>query len=142
MAGARTASRRWNFHLPAAFGHEEVTGPIEELVRESGVKTGMVCVGVVGSTAAVTTIEYETGALADLRSALEALAPETGDYRHNARWGDGNGFSHLRSALVKTGMAIPIVDAQLQLGTWQQLVVLNFDNRERERTLVATVVGV
>ena len=96
----------------------------------------------VGSTGGVTTIEYESGALADLKRAVEALAPADAHYDHNARWGDGNGFSHIRSALLKTAIAIPVIGGQLALGTWQQIVVLNFDNRSRSRTVVGVVTGV
>jgi secondary thiamine-phosphate synthase enzyme len=102
---------------------------------------GAVVVSLTGSTGAVTTIEYEDGALADLRRALDRMAPAGGDYAHNARWGDGNGFSHVRSALLKTGITVPIVGGALGLGTWQQIVVLNLDNRAREREVVAVVLG-
>jgi secondary thiamine-phosphate synthase enzyme len=101
----------------------------------------MLVVQLVGSTGAVTTIEYEPGALEDLRRALDRIAPATEDYAHNARWGDGNGFSHVRSALLKTSLAIPIVDGRLVLGTWQQVVVINLDNRSRKREVVGVVVG-
>jgi secondary thiamine-phosphate synthase enzyme len=133
--------RSWSFHLAAEFGHRDVTGELAELVRESGVKTGILAVQLVGSTGAITTIEYEPGALEDLRGALDRLAPVDAEYAHNARWGDGNGFSHIRSALLKTGLAIPIVNGVLALGTWQQVVVLNLDNRAREREVTAVVVG-
>lgn len=123
------------------FGHRDVTERVTELVAESGVSNGMVVVSLTGSTGAVTTIEYEEGALADLRRALDRLAPTDDDYAHNARWGDGNGFSHVRSALLKTGIAIPIVDGELALGEWQQIVVINLDNRAREREVVAVVVS-
>jgi secondary thiamine-phosphate synthase enzyme len=139
-AGARTA--RWSFRLAEEFGHRDVTGDVAELVAGSGVRDGAVIVSLTGSTGAVTTIEYEEGALADLRRALDRVAPATDDYAHNARWGDGNGFSHVRSALLKTSLAVPIVGGRLQLGTWQQIVVVNFDNRSREREVVAVVVGV
>ena len=138
---ARVAQRRWTFDLAEEFGHCDLTGEVERLVQESGVATGMVAVAVVGSTGAVTTIEYEGGALADLRTALNRLAPLDASYEHNARWGDGNGFSHVRSALLKTGLSIPVVDGRLQLGTWQQIVVINLDNRPRGREVVATVIG-
>jgi len=118
-----------------------VTADVAQLVAESGVRDGAVVVSLTGSTGAVTTIEYESGALADLRCALDRLAPATEDYAHNARWGDGNGFSHVRSALLKTSLALPVVDGHLQLGTWQQIVVINLDNRAREREVVAVVVG-
>jgi len=114
---------------------------VESLVDQSGVTTGAVVVAVTGSTAAITTIEYESGALADLRRALDALAPANEDYAHNARWGDGNGFSHVRSALLKTSVSLPVAQGRLVLGTWQQIVVINLDNRAREREVVAVVVG-
>jgi secondary thiamine-phosphate synthase enzyme len=136
------ASRRWHFTLERDFGHRDVTPEVESLMADSGVSDGLVTVALVGSTGAVTTIEYESGALADLRDALDRIAPISGHYEHNARWGDGNGFSHLRSALLKTSLSVPIVDGTLQLGTWQQIVVLNLDNRARDRTVVASVVGV
>ena len=94
-----------------------------------------------GSTGALTTIEYEAGALSDLRQALEKLAPVDGDYDHNARWGDGNGFSHVRSALLKTSLSLPVIDGEIALGTWQQVVAINLDNRARERELVAVLIG-
>lgn len=133
--------RRWSYSLPAEFGHRDLTPDVAALVAESGTGTGIATVHVLGSTAAITTIEYESGALADLRRALDVVAPVDADYEHNARWGDGNGFSHLRSALLKTSLAIPIVRGKLQLGTWQQIVVINLDNRSRTREVVAVVVG-
>jgi secondary thiamine-phosphate synthase enzyme len=139
--GLVSVERRWSFELRAEFGHRDITGELETLVRESRVQTGSLTVQLVGSTGAITTIEYESGALADLRRALEILAPRDAEYAHNARWGDGNGFSHIRSALLKTGMAIPILGGRLALGTWQQVVALNLDNRSRSREIVAVVVG-
>jgi secondary thiamine-phosphate synthase enzyme len=127
--------------LPALFGHADITAELEELVRESGIRTGVLSVQLVGSTGAITTIEYESGALSDLRRALELLAPGDAEYAHNARWGDGNGFSHVRSALLKTSVSVPVVDGRLALGTWQQVVALNLDNRERARELMAVVIG-
>lgn len=110
-------------------------------MAEAGVVTGIAVVALTGSTGAVTTIEYESGALADLHRALERLAPEDDHYEHNARWGDGNGFSHVRSALLKTSIALPIVEGQIHLGTWQQVVVLNLDNRSRKREVTVVVTG-
>jgi secondary thiamine-phosphate synthase enzyme len=138
---AQTRSRRWTVRLDAEFGHRDVTTEVAQLVAESGVRDGMAVVSLTGSTGAVTTIEYEAGALADLRRALDGLAPAGEDYAHNARWGDGNGFSHVRSALLKPSLALPIVDGKLHVGTWQQIVVINLDNRPREREVVAVVVG-
>jgi secondary thiamine-phosphate synthase enzyme len=139
MAGQRV--RRWRVRLAAEFGHRDVTPEVAQLVAEAGVTDGIAVVSLTGSTAAVTTIEYEPGALADLRRALDTLAPPGADYAHNARWGDGNGFSHVRSALLKPSLAVPVVDGALALGTWQQIVVINLDNRPREREVVAVVVG-
>ncbi len=141
MSAPPHRSARWSFRLAAEFGHRDVTAEVTDLVERSGVRDGVVVVAVTGSTGAVTTIEYEDGALADLRRALDRMAPATDDYAHNARWGDGNGFSHVRSALLKTGISIPILDGRLVLGTWQQIVVLNLDNRSREREVVAVVYG-
>jgi secondary thiamine-phosphate synthase enzyme len=132
---------RWTLRLPAEFGHADITPELEKVVGESGVRTGMLTVQMLGSTGAITTIEYETGALSDLRRALDAIAPTDGDYAHNARWGDGNGFSHVRSALLKTSLSIPVVDGELALGTWQQVVAINLDNRERVRELIAVLVA-
>ena len=133
--------RSWSFALPAEFGHRDLTAEVTALVADAGVTTGMVTVQLVGSTGAVTTIEYESGALADLRRALDQLVPVQAAYQHNERWGDGNGFSHVRSALLKTSIGIPIVSGTLQLGTWQQIVVVNLDNRKRNREVVAVVMG-
>ncbi|MFQ5528198.1 MAG: secondary thiamine-phosphate synthase enzyme YjbQ [Thermoanaerobaculia bacterium] len=127
--------------LAEAFGHEDVTPLVSRWVSESGVATGILSLQVVGSTGGITTIEYESGALADLARALEAIAPVDGDYRHNQRWHDGNGFSHLRSALLGTSLVVPIKNGGLALGTWQQIVVLNFDNGPRKRPLVGTILG-
>ena len=133
--------RNWMVDLGAEFGPEDITGRVAELVADSGIRTGSVTVGLAGSTGAVTTIEYEPGALQDLRRAVDGVAPANDDYAHNARWGDGNGFSHVRSALLKTSLSIPVIEGRLYLGTWQQVVVINFDNRPRKREVGAVVVG-
>ncbi len=133
--------RSFRYRLAEEYGHRDVTDDLNALVRESGVSTGVLVVQLVGSTGALTTIEYEPGALSDLRRALDRLAPADGDYAHNERWGDGNGFSHVRSALLKTSLALPIVDGALALGTWQQVVAINLDNRARDREMVGVVVG-
>jgi secondary thiamine-phosphate synthase enzyme len=135
------ATQRWTVRLPAIFGHADISDQLQALVRMSGVRTGILSVQLLGSTGAITTIEYESGALGDLRRALDLIAPPDVDYAHNARWGDGNGFSHIRSALLKTSLSLPVVDGALALGTWQQVVALNLDNRDRARELVAVVVG-
>lgn len=134
-------SCQWTFPLEREFGHRDITPELTALVTEAGVETGVLVVQLAGSTGAITTIEYESGALADLRRALEVIAPRDAHYEHNARWGDGNGFSHVRSALLKTSLSVPIVDGRLVLGTWQQVVVLNLDNRDRSRDVLAVVTG-
>ena len=139
MATERSAT--WTYTLSAEFGHRDVTQNVEKLVSRSGVRDGVVTVSVTGSTGAITTIEYEDGALSDLRRALDRLAPTREHYDHNARWGDGNGFSHIRSALLKTSISIPIVNGELALGEWQQIIVLNLDNRARDREVVAVVLA-
>ncbi|HEX2610834.1 MAG TPA: secondary thiamine-phosphate synthase enzyme YjbQ [Gemmatimonadales bacterium] len=133
--------KRWTLHLAAEFGHADITADLQRLVRDSGVQTGIMTVQMIGSTGAITTIEYESGALNDLRQALERVAPVNEDYAHNARWGDGNGFSHVRSAILKTSLSIPVIDGNLALGTWQQVVAINLDNRDRMRELLAVLVG-
>jgi secondary thiamine-phosphate synthase enzyme len=133
----RTA--RWRHRLKEEFGYRDMTDDVTQLVEQSGVTEGIVVVSLTGSTGAITTIEFEPGALKDLRDALERVAPIGAHYDHNARWGDGNGFSHVRSALLKTSISVPIVDGKLMLGTWQQIVVINLDNRERDREVVAVV---
>jgi secondary thiamine-phosphate synthase enzyme len=110
-------------------------------VRRSGLKAGVVTVFVTGSTAAVTTIEFEPGAIADFNALLEELAPRTGDYAHHARWGDDNGSSHVRAALLGPSLAVPFADSGLMLGTWQQIMLLELDTRGRRRDVVLQIVG-
>lgn len=119
----------------------DITGPVQEFVSASKVAEGVAVVFVPGSTAGITTIEFESGAVADLKKAIERLAPEGIHYDHDARWGDGNGFAHVRAALLGPSIAIPVARARLQLGTWQQIVLIDFDNRPREREIIVRVMG-
>ncbi len=119
----------------------DLTPLVEGAIEESGFSQGIVTVFTPSSTSSITTIEYETGALEDLRSALEELAPEDRAYRHNIRWGDGNGHAHLRSALLKTSFSVPLVNGSLTLGTWQQILFVDFDVRPRDRRLVVQILG-
>ncbi len=119
----------------------DITRGVESILQASGVKDGLASVFVVGSTASVTTIEYESGAVEDLKEAIERLAPSGVPYRHDRRWGDGNGFSHVRAALMKPGLTIPVIDGALALGTWQQIVLIDFDNRPRCRRIAVVIVG-
>jgi secondary thiamine-phosphate synthase enzyme len=119
----------------------DVTGDVAAAVAESGVRQGTVTVFTPGATAGVTTIEYESGCLNDLRRAFELIAPRDGEYEHNLRWGDGNGYSHVRAALMGPSLTVPVVDGAPLLGTWQQILVCDFDNRPRTRTIVVQVQG-
>jgi secondary thiamine-phosphate synthase enzyme len=119
----------------------DVTAQVSRIVADSRIRQGIVNVTGVGSTLGITTLEFESGCVADLRRALEEIAPAGGDYAHNARWGDGNGYAHLRSALIGTGRSFAVNDGQLMTGTWQQIVLCDFDNRTRDRQVLVTVVG-
>src|SRR5690242_4817585 len=125
-------------------GHTDVidiTPQVGQIVAESGLRQGIVNVSGRGSTLAITTIEFEPGAVADLRRALDAIAPANDNYAHNARWGDHNGYAHLRSALMGTAKSFAVSNRSVSLGTWQQIVLCDFDDRPREREITVTVVG-
>ena len=119
----------------------DVTGQVEAIVAASGVRQGIVNVAGCGSTIGITTIEFEPGAVSDLERALEQIAPANENYAHNARWGDHNGYAHLRSALVGTTRSFPVRNGAIHLGTWQQIVLCDFDDRPRQREIAVTVLG-
>lgn len=119
----------------------DLTDDIAARVAESGVTHGQALVFTPGSTAAITTIEFESGVIDDLRAAIERIAPQEMHYQHDARWGDGNGYSHVRSALLGGSFTVPVVDGRLVLGTWQQVVLLDFDNHGRQRRIVVQISG-
>ncbi|MDO9550525.1 MAG: secondary thiamine-phosphate synthase enzyme YjbQ [Methanoregula sp.] len=120
----------------------DLSEQVKNVVNESRITTGMVHLFVQHSTAALTTIEFEPGVLEDLKRALSVLAPDTAEYAHNSRWGDGNGRSHVKAALVGPSLTIPVGNGNLLCGTWQQIVLLELDvNAGRERTVVCTVTG-
>ena len=119
----------------------DITGEVQTALSNAGVRDGIVNVFVPGSTAGITTIEFESGAVEDLKDAVERIAPRDIEYAHNARWGDGNGFSHVRSALLGPSITVPFKSKKLQLGTWQQIVLVDFDNRPRKRDVIVQVVG-
>jgi secondary thiamine-phosphate synthase enzyme len=114
----------------------DLTPDISDFLAGSGVEEGILVIFVPGSTAGVTTIEYETGAVADLKRAVERLAPRDEHYEHNLRWGDGNGYSHIRAALLGPSLTVPVHEGQLELGSWQQVVLCDFDNRPRRRRVL------
>ncbi len=119
----------------------DITPLVADFVRELPFSDGSVTIFVPGSTAGVTTIEFEPGVIEDLKDTFERLIPQTIEYRHNLRWGDGNGFSHVRSAICKTSLTVPFVANKPATGTWQQIVVVDFDNRKRRRRLVFQGIG-
>ncbi|MEO0085053.1 MAG: secondary thiamine-phosphate synthase enzyme YjbQ [candidate division WOR-3 bacterium] len=119
----------------------DVTPELARIVAESGVRQGIVCVACAGSTAGITTIEFEPGVVKDLQELMEKLVPQKQTYHHDSTWGDANGYAHLRSALLGTSLALPVKDGRPVLGTWQQVVFVDFDNRPRRRTLTVVVVG-
>ena len=119
----------------------DVTDAVAQAVAKSGVRAGTVTVFVVGSTAGLTTIEFEPGALHDLNGVFEDLAPRKAEYRHHLRCGDDNGSSHVRAALLGPSLTVPFADGKLLLGTWQQIALLEFDTRPRRREVVVQIVG-
>jgi len=118
----------------------DITDLVRKAVKESGINDGICLIFLSGSTGAVTTIEYEGGVVSDLLRALEMLAPMNDDYAHNKRWGDGNGYAHVRSALVKPSFMVPIEDGKPVLGKWQQIIFIDFDNKPRDRELIVKIV--
>ncbi len=119
----------------------DITHQVAEVVRVTGLSSSIVTIFTPSSTSGLTTIEYESGALADLERLLDEAVPPDRDYRHNLRWGDGNGHSHVRAALIGPSITVPFVQGRMALGTWQQLIFLDFDNRPRSRRLVVQTVG-
>lgn len=118
-----------------------VSDTAEQIVRDSGIKDGIVTVAVIGSTASVTTIEYEPALVADMKERLEAFAPINMRTRHGDTWGDDNGFSHLRATFMGPSATLPVVGGEILRGTWQQIVVIDHDNRPRTRQVRIQVVG-
>jgi len=124
------------------FCHQvDITDMVQERVDAAELENGIALIFFPGSTGALTTMEYEPGLRKDAENLLEELVPQSAEYAHDMTWGDGNGFSHVRSSLVGTSFAAPVVGGQLLLGTWQQIVFLDFDNRSRSRRLVIQMVG-
>ncbi len=119
----------------------DVTGHVQRVIKESGIDNGLVNVSVIGSTASVSTIEFEPALTADFKDAINDLAPADRPTRHGDTWGDDNGFSHIRATFMGPGITLPVVDAKALLGTWQQIVVLDHDNRPRTRRVRVQVIG-
>ncbi len=125
-------------------GHTEIidiTREAEALLSKSGVSNGTVTFFVSGSTAGLTTVEYEPGLLQDLPEVFEKIAPEGKRYHHDATWGDGNGSAHVRASLLGPSLAVPFTAGKMLLGTWQQIILVDFDNRSRQRRVVMQIMG-
>ena len=119
----------------------DITDQIASVLSYSGLKNGTATIFCPSSTSALTTIEYESGAVSDLRRLFDEMIPIHREYAHNERWHDGNGHSHVRAALLGPSLTIPFVDEQLTLGTWQQVIYIDFDNRPRQRNLIVQLIG-
>lgn len=119
----------------------DVTRDIQKVVKKNSVKNGQVTIFVSGATAGVTSIEYENGLVKDFRKMFERVIPENMEYAHDARWHDGNGHSHVRASMLGASFTVPVKDGELLLGTWQQVVVVDFDNRSRQRRIVIQIIG-
>ena len=119
----------------------DITGQTGQAVQESKIQDGIVTLFAPGSTAALTTIEYEDGALQDFQRLFDEIVAAQRHYAHNARWGDGNGHSHVRAALLGPSLTVPFVEGKLLLGTWQQIIFVDFDNRSRNRTVIVQIIG-
>jgi secondary thiamine-phosphate synthase enzyme len=120
---------------------QNITPQVEHALGSSTITNGVLTVFVPGSTAAVTTIEYENGVVEDLKHAVERLVPQNIQYAHDARWGDGNGFAHVRAAILGPSITIPVQNGVLLCGVWQQIVLVDFDNRPRHREVIIQIMG-
>lgn len=119
----------------------DITSQVADDVEKSGVSSGIVTLFVVGSTAALTTIEYEPNLLSDFENMWDRVAPRNIPYRHDSTWGDGNGHSHVRASMLGASLVIPLVNKKLVLGTWQQIILVDFDNRPRSRRIAIQILG-
>ena len=119
----------------------DITDRVSETLRGSGLRSGLVTLFTPSSTSALTTTEYESGTIYDIQQLFDRIAPPDLEYRHNQRWGDGNGHAHARHALLGPSLTIPVIEGQMTLGTWQQIIFVDFDNRPRSRTLVLQMMG-
>lgn len=134
-------TRELNLRTRGDYDVRDITDYVMRAVEESQLKAGTVTVFCPGSTGGLTTIEYESGVVQDLKQVLDEIAPPDRDYLHHARWGDDNGHSHVRAALMGPSITVPFVNGRLTLGTWQQIVFCDFDTRPRERRLVLQILG-
>lgn len=118
-----------------------ITESVSDALSKSGLNNGLVAVFVPGSTGGITAVEYEPGLIQDLKTYFEKIAPQSGEYQHNIRWHDGNGYAHVRASFLGPGISVPFIDSKMQLGAWQQIVFIDFDNRPRSRELIIQIIG-
>ncbi|MEN8244502.1 MAG: secondary thiamine-phosphate synthase enzyme YjbQ [Thermodesulfobacteriota bacterium] len=141
MGTAKIVCESLNVSLKTGPDIKDITGQLETILSRSGIENGILHAFVVGSTGSITTIEYESGVVEDLKEAIEKLAPVGAFYAHEEAWHDGNGHSHVQAALLGPSLSVPVRAGRLRLGTWQQVVVINHDNRARERAIEVTITG-
>ena len=136
-----TVSEKFTVRTQGFNDTHDLTPKVADILRRAKLNAGLATVFVPGSTAGITTIEFEDGVVGDLKKAVERMAPHDMHYDHDRRWGDGNGFAHVRAALLGPSLCVPVSGGQLQLGTWQQIVLIDFDNRPRQREVLVQLVG-
>jgi len=119
----------------------DITDSVRDSVMKSGLVKGVATIFVPGSTGGLTTVEYEPGLVQDIKTFFEKIAPKLGSYQHNVKWQDGNGYSHVRASLLGPSISVPFIDKELQLGTWQQIIFIDFDNRPRSREIIVQIMG-
>jgi secondary thiamine-phosphate synthase enzyme len=119
----------------------DITQKVSECISSSELRNGLVTIFCPSATSGITTLEYEPGVLQDLKRIFDEIVPKQNTYLHNEAWHDGNGYSHIRSALLKTSLTVPVVDGRMTLGTWQQLVYVDFDTRPRKREIIVQIMG-
>ncbi|MFP4158831.1 MAG: secondary thiamine-phosphate synthase enzyme YjbQ [Desulfosalsimonas sp.] len=127
--------------LRAAMGMEDITGKLRALVKESQIENGTLSATITGSTGSLTAIEYEPGVMQDLRRAIDRMAPQDLEYEHEKAWHDGNGHSHVQAAIIGPSISMQVRDGQMVSGTWQQVVAINHDTRNRRRKIAVTITG-
>lgn len=137
----KVETKNFHIHTQGETDMLDITPYVAKEIQDSKIASGIVTVFVSGSTAGITSIEYESGVIQDLKDAIDRMAPRNITYRHDARWGDGNGFAHVRAALLGASFTVPFNDKRMLLGTWQQIVLLDFDNRPRSREILVQVIG-
>lgn len=129
----------FTFQTKGRYDFINITDAVASAAKKSGLNDGVACIFIPSSTCALTTMEYEGGVIKDFRDVLEKLAPEAADYRHHQRWGDRNGAAHIKSALLGTDLVVPVANGILQLGTWQQIVLIDFDEKPRTREIIVKI---